>query len=73
MRALCDVANVNPELMILLEPGVFELKVGSNSFQTRVLEGDLFGGRVEFKYQGYKEELDELGVEYWQDVSLFNR
>ena len=73
MRALCDIANVNPELMILLEPGVFELKVGSNSFQTRVLEGDLFGGRVEFKYQGYKEELDELGVEYWQDVSLFNR
>ena len=31
----------------------------------RVLKGDFLGGQVRFKYEGYDEDLKELGLKHW--------
>ena len=37
-------------------------------FNARVIKGDYLGGNVDFKYQGYKQDLRAVNVTYWQHV-----
>lgn len=53
-------------------PGVFSIEIDGRKYQTKVLPGDLFGGRVGFKYEGYLDELRSMGVRYWLEEDLFN-
>ena len=45
-----------------MTPGTHEID-GEHTY--RVLKGDLLGGNVTFKYEGYREDLQQMGLRHW--------
>lgn len=42
-----------------------------NGFRINVLNGDLFGNNIEFKYHNYLNNLQEMNVEHWGNKPIF--
>lgn len=53
-------------------PGFYEFPIDGRVHRIRLLEGDLFGGQVAFKYDGYLEDLAQLGLRHWIEEALFD-
>lgn len=40
-------------------------------YRFHVLNGDFFGGTIQFNYQNYRQDLEQMGVKYWQGQSIY--
>jgi hypothetical protein len=40
-------------------------------YRFHVLNGDFFGGTIQFKYPNYRQDLEQMGVKYWQGQSIY--
>ena len=49
-----------------LKPGIYD----ENQTRVRIIGGDLLGGALRFKYDGYHDDLKILGRPYWLDQPI---
>ena len=49
----------------LWKPGTFEFKKDHELHRFRIVEGDYLGGRLQFKYDGYMEDIKSMGMKHW--------
>jgi hypothetical protein len=40
-------------------------------YHFHVLNGDFFGGTIQFNYRNYRQDLEQMGVKYWQGQSIY--
>ena len=53
-------------------PGIYDISIDDETYRIKILPKDFFGGHVGFKYDRYMDDLQKLGVTYWQNDALFN-
>lgn len=51
----------------LWKPGTFEFRIDDVLHRFRIVKGDYLGGRLEFKYAGYMDDIKSMGASYWAD------
>ena len=63
--AIKKVLGLHPRSRFL--PGL--LIIGG--FKFHILDSDFFGGAIQFKYPNYRNDLETMGVKYWQGQPIY--
>jgi mannosyltransferase OCH1-like enzyme len=54
-------------LHVRFTSGIYTIK----GHRFHVLNGDFFGGAIQFKYEGYRDDLRAMNIAYWQEKPIF--
>jgi len=60
-----QVLKLRPTLRF--KPGTYMI----GPYKFHILNGDYFGGNINFKYNGYLNDLKTVGVPYWGETGIF--
>ncbi len=64
-KSIKEVLGLNKDYKFI--SGKYNIK----DYKFNILDGDFFGGNIQFKYDGYKEDLEKVGTKYWQNVNIY--